>query len=83
MTVRRLHLRDGIRDRNSLGPQRGQDRRVVHQVAENRQRPGVGVLECQGDRVTDAKAHAQMAGANDVQKFHLSPMTLIRGPDPC
>ncbi len=57
---------DVIRDGNALGPQVGQDRRVVNQVAENGQRPRFGVLERQGDRVAYAEAHAEMAGANDV-----------------
>ena len=62
----RLHLRGLVRDGNALGPQGVYHGRVVHQVAEDGERPGVGLIERQGDGVADAKAHAKVCGADDL-----------------
>ena len=50
-----LHLRDVVRAGDPFGAQAGQDLGVVHQVAENGERTGVRVVECQVDRVAYPK----------------------------
>ena len=52
-------------DRNAFVAQLRDDDRVVHQVAENGERPGLGLPERERDGVAYAKAHAQMFGADD------------------
>ena len=60
-----LYLRDVLgRDHASLG-ERVQHGGVVDQVAEDRERPGVGVFEGERNGVTDAKAHAEVGGTKD------------------
>jgi hypothetical protein len=56
-----------LRDRDALGLQAAQDGWVVDQVAQDRERAGVGVLDRELDGVADAKAHAEVDRPED---FH-------------
>ena len=51
---------------NALRLQGCEDGVVVDQIAENRQGCGLGMSQRQFDRVTDAKAHPEVIGANDL-----------------
>ena len=46
-----------------------QDGGVVDEVAENRERPGVGVLEGERDGIPDAEAHAEVSRSDDTQRL--------------
>jgi hypothetical protein len=62
---RRLDVRDFLRDRDALVFEGAQDGGVVDEVAENRERPGAGVLEGEGDGIPDAEAHAEVGRSDD------------------
>ena len=66
----RRHLRHVARDGDAAGPKVRQDRRVVDEISQDRERPGVGVRQGEIDRVPDAKTHAQMAGSEDFHDTH-------------
>jgi hypothetical protein len=55
----RAHLGRILRDSDTPGVQRAEDRGIVDEVAEDGQGGGVGVLEREGDRVSYAEAHAE------------------------
>jgi hypothetical protein len=57
--VRGGHVGDLVLNSDSLGTKMVEDRFVVDQVAQNRDRPGL--IEGQLDGVADAETHAQWA----------------------
>jgi hypothetical protein len=56
----RQHVRRRAGHGNAAGLQAGQHGFVVNEIAEDRERRGFAVRQCQCDRVTDAKAHPKM-----------------------
>ena len=56
---------DVLRDRDALCFERAQNGRVVDEVAENRQRAGVRVLERELDGVANTEAHTEAGGPED------------------
>ena len=56
---------DVLRDRDALCLERAQDGWVVDEVAENRQRAGVRVLERKLDGITNTEAHTEADGPED------------------
>ena len=52
---------------------------VVHQVAEDGERPRLGVLEGQGNSVTNAEAHAKVGGPKDPHNFTMQSIRRSRG----
>ena len=65
MTVAVFTCGDVLRDGDALRLQAAEDGGVVDQVAEDRQRSGVGVVERECDGVADAEAHAEVGRAKD------------------
>ena len=63
---RRSYLGGLASDGDPFRFERGKNGRVVHQIAEDGQRPRFDLLECQGDGVADAEAHAERFRADDV-----------------
>src|SRR5204863_500433 len=57
------------RDRDPLRFERAQDGGVVDEIAEDREGPGVGVLERERDGVADAEAHAEMSRPKDAHSL--------------
>ena len=62
---RRPDVSGVVRNGDAPGLEGTQHGGVVNQVAEDGERPGVGVLEGERDRVADAEAHAEVGGAED------------------
>jgi uncharacterized protein (DUF2236 family) len=62
---RRVHPAKVLCDSDAFGGERAEDGRIVHEVAENRERSGIGVLDGEGDGVSNAETHAEVGGAQD------------------
>ena len=62
---RGLDVGDVLRDGNALRLEGAQDGRVMDEVAEDRQRAGVRVLERELDRVANTETHAEAGGPKD------------------
>ena len=62
-----FHRASLLADFNASGAQLGQHRFVVDQVAQDRERLGLGLFQCQGNGVADPEAHAEIFCTND---FH-------------
>jgi hypothetical protein len=66
----RRDLLDILRDGNALGFERTQDRGVVHEIAENRERAGIRVVERERNCIANAETHAEMGRADDSQALY-------------
>jgi hypothetical protein len=65
---RRVHVRGLVRDRNAFGVEGAKDGGIVNELTENRERPGVRVLERKRDGVSNTEAHAEVSGADDTHR---------------
>jgi hypothetical protein len=55
-----------------------EDGGIVNEVAEDRERAGVGVLERQRDGVANAETHAEMGGSEDPHSFTMQSIREFR-----
>jgi hypothetical protein len=70
-----LHMADVLRDRDAFRLEGAQHGGVVDEVTENREWTGVGVLECERDRITNAEAHAEVGRSKDTHASWLRFMS--------
>ena len=73
---RRPDVGEVLRDGDALRLEGGQHGGVVDEVAEDRERAGVGVVEGEGDGVADAEAHAEVGRSEDTHGSQFTQRTL-------
>ena len=74
---RRLDVCDVVRDRDTLRREGAQDGGVVDEIAEDRERAGISLLERERDGIANAEAHAQAGGSKDL---HIAGFDFTQSP---
>ena len=73
---RRSDICDVVRDPDPFRRERAEDRGVMDEVAENRERAGVCVLEGERDGIANAETHAEVGRTEDSHTRQLTQRTL-------